>query len=95
MNAFTGVYRKQTDQKVLNRPNNQRHADIPVPPRPVRSSTLYMSAVEVKPQNSTKVLHTGEDITVTITKLNESQEHKVERKVRISRIESVSARKSV
>ena len=46
-----------------------------------------MPAVEVQPQDSTKIPDTGEEITVTNTQSNECQEQKVKRKVRISRID--------
>jgi len=43
--------------------------------------------VEAQPQDSIKLPDPGEEITVTITQSNESQEQKVKRKVRISRID--------
>ena len=82
MGAFTAFTENKPIKKYANRPNNQGH-DIPVPPRPARSFS-YLPAVEGQSQDSTKVPGTGEDIRVTITHSNESQEHKVKRKVRIS-----------
>ena len=85
MNAFTPCTENKPIKKYVNRLNNQRN-DIAVPPRPVRSSR-YLSAVKVQPQDSAKVPDTGEQIAVSITQSNESQEQKEKRKVRISRID--------
>ena len=85
VNAFTACTENKPIKEYVNRPNNQRHG-IPVPPRPAQSSS-YLPAVEAQPQDSTKVPGTGEEITVTIAQSNESQEQKVKRKVKISRID--------
>ena len=91
VNAFTACTDNKPIKKHVNRPNYQRH-DILVPPRLARSSS-YLLAVKAQPQDSVKVSDPGEEITVTITQSDESQEQKVKRKVRISRIDQSQTEK--